>query len=280
MSELGKILGDEQVRGRDVERQMGKAADVGTRYDIYAESIYIKDNEIQKELYDCDNYDDITQWYMPFEAKDALTPTLNAQKKKKGNYSMTLGVDVSQDASTFAKWVSTKNYGDLSLFTGQSSGNPDAGSIKIWTYANSTAYSNLQSTTALEFDIGSSGANMISFKRSKASTFNENNWKEVELNLTTGTVTGTPDWTAIDLSAIKLNETGSPSDFEVYIDDIRITSPATRAYTRTLGKAFILGWGPPVSGRGHLGVTQGFYNTLGEDSMGAWTATTLNNLDA
>lgn len=90
---------------------------------------------------------------------------------------------------------------NVSDFTGASSGTPTKGSVMIW-----LKFSDYTDVTSIKLRVGSDSSNYVEMTMDAPT---DNDWYYTTKKLTSGTVTGTPVWTALDYIAIVVAETGS-----------------------------------------------------------------------
>jgi hypothetical protein len=145
---------------------------------------------------------------------------------KQGSGSMKLVYDSSIGYTTCALF-SAQDYGDLSEYTGVSSGTPTQGTIGLWLYV-----ADPDDVTELFFNIGSSSTDNITYLgRSYSSVNGYNNFGSLTLSLQAGwnyilfdldnpeILNGTPDWTSVDFSAFGM----TAQDTTVYLDYLTIS---------------------------------------------------------
>ena len=134
---------------------------------------------------------------------------------------------------------STQSYGDLSTYTGAASGTPAQGTVGLWLQFDSVSSFSV-SAGWLTLRLGSDASNYALYTaRSYASVNGYENWGSLSLptSLTAGiwyymlfdldapdSVTGTPDWTAVDYTRIRLDVDGVGTIGDVYFDYFTISS--------------------------------------------------------
>lgn len=131
--------------------------------------------------------------------------------KEFGTNSMKFALTFATGQGTGTK---TTSIGNVSAITGVNSGTPTKGYACIDLYSDSLT--NLNATDALIYRIGSGAGDYVEFKLQKTSLV-VSTWYRWNMDLTTGTVTGTPDWTAMDYQKLFVNCTGNVN---VYFDDM------------------------------------------------------------
>lgn len=117
--------------------------------------------------------------------------------------------------------TSTQSYGDLSSYTGVASGLPSQGTIGLW--LNQPVASSI---SGVQLRIGSSASDYIQqnasiYDSAYGYAFSTANWIYLTFDLDTASVTGTPDWTAVDYTRIDITAvTGTGT---IYLDYFTIS---------------------------------------------------------
>jgi len=118
--------------------------------------------------------------------------------------------------------TSTQSFGDISAYTGQSSGTPSQGTIGVWLYVSIAS-----DVTSISLKLGSSVSDYTNMTGvGYASVDGYNNWGNLSFSLQAGwnyllfdldggTETGTPDWTACDYASFDIAFAGNTT---VYLD--------------------------------------------------------------
>jgi len=118
--------------------------------------------------------------------------------------------------------ASTNNYGDISEFTGATSGSPTKGTIGLWVYVSTAT-----DITNITLRIGSSDSNYTEVgAKAYASVIGYSNWSDLTFTMQTGwnyllfdldggTETGAPDWENCDYTRLEFALAG---DTTFYMD--------------------------------------------------------------
>ncbi len=121
---------------------------------------------------------------------------------------------------------STTSLGDLSAYTGQSSGTPSQGTVGLWVYL--AAATDLTGDITLK--IGSGASNYTETTGREYTSSNVygleiatwvTGWNYVMFDLDGGSETGTPDWTAVDYVNIEFNT--NTASGTLYVDYLTIS---------------------------------------------------------
>jgi len=103
--------------------------------------------------------------------------------------------------------TTTQSLGDLSRYSGLASGTPTSGMVGLWAYVISTA-----DIVGAIVRIGSSASDYAEVigrcYGESALDFAETGYNYILFPLTSATVTGTPDWTAVDYERFEIGTTG------------------------------------------------------------------------
>ena len=164
------------------------------------------------------------------------------------------GTDISgaTDTATSATFSATVTQGNVSDITGIASGTPNKGLVCFW-------YKQADYTVVndIKVKVGSDSSNYteITFTPSQ-----NNDWNYARLELIDGTVTGTPDWTAFDYSAITVTETASSN---IIFDGLRFNATGSFTFdnvqTGVTFKDFRAGWKKPTAVMQKLADQNRFY---------------------
>jgi len=117
--------------------------------------------------------------------------------------------------------TTTQSFGDLSSYTGESSGTPSQGTIGLWVNNNTSTISEVR------LKIGSSSTDYAYYTgviyRSTEDGFGwQDDWTYLTFDLDVAeSVVGTPDWTAVDYAVIEIDLTTINGD--IYIDYLTIS---------------------------------------------------------
>lgn len=176
-----------------------------------ANGIIIKEFGLGKgNVFEVENFESIADWSAGGDAAISLDST----------YSLFTGLNSMKIALTYSTGTgnasSTTSMGDVSAYTGISSGTPTMGWMTIFFYADDTSL--LNATDAIEVRIGSSASDYLSAVF-QASDLTDDTWVGLLVDMADGsnvTVTGTPDWTAVDYRNIIIKCTATT---DVYIDN-------------------------------------------------------------
>jgi len=128
-----------------------------------------------------------------------------------GSKSMKIAITYSTGTGTATK---TTSIGDISSITGVSSGTPTGGTVSMKVRPNS-----LTDFTSITYKIGSSASDYAS-KTVTLSGLTEDTWSGFNIDLTDASITGTPDWTAVDYQQIVIVAT---DDCDLYVDDVWVS---------------------------------------------------------
>jgi hypothetical protein len=143
---------------------------------------------------------------------DNCTLAENTTTKIVGNKSL----KITSLNPTFAI-STTQSFGDLSGYTGVSSGRPAHGTIGLW-----VCVGNSNHLSEIILQIGSDSSNFLSIKGARTCTDKfelEKGWNYVVFRLKNGTTTGTPDWTEVDYARFIFS--GSEG-IDIYVNYITI----------------------------------------------------------
>lgn len=166
-------------------------------------------------------------WTAAFDASSRTTGTDAAV----GSYAATFGWTYSVGAASFIA-NGTLTSSDVSTYTGVASGTPTGGKMTFRLECEDAS-----KITTLKIGIGSDGSNYAEYTVPAAAL--ASTWTSVTIDLTTGTVNGTPVWTALDWAQVQVTETGTSS---ISIDDLRIygSTAITEGHVDTSGSALAL----------------------------------------
>jgi len=140
------------------------------------------------------------------ETGDGINPVISTTLRE-GTSSGKLGWTYSAGTATFTASPSGKN---ISTYTGVSSGTPTAGRLGIWIKANDST-----KVSSVVVKIGSGASHYLAL----TIPITSNEWVYYTPLLTSGVVTGAPDYTDCDYLAIIATETSSSF---ILVDGIRI----------------------------------------------------------
>ena len=199
---IGNIFYNVQVVG--FERIFDKKLIADTWEDVDARYI-INDfvNSTVNYNYTLDNisYEDNTaiqaEWV---ESGDGDNPTVDTSDYLEGTSSGVFGWTNSSGTATFTASPDSTSVIDV---VGVSSGSPTEGFLMLWV---KPADYTVVSSIALR--VGSDSSNYTEVSLPDVTS---NEWQYLHANLSAGTTTGTPDWTAVDYITIVVTETGSSS---------------------------------------------------------------------
>jgi len=165
---------------------------------------------LNNELDDMDYDDDSAVQAEWIESGDGNNPTNNTTDQVQGDGAVDLNWTNSGGTATFS---ATPTSQDLSALTGASSGSPVEGNVTLW-YKRSAA----AGISSVAVRVGSDSSNYVELSFTPEA---DTDMHFISLALVDGTVTGTPDWTAVDYLAIVVSETTSAA---LTVDDIRMTA--------------------------------------------------------
>jgi len=167
----------------------------------------------------------------------ATSQILDSMDSSSGSWAVEFGSGVSDEAVIVAAGagslqvefdaggddniLSNQSYGDISAFTGVSSGLPVSGILKIWVYFTNVTF---DLTYPVWIKFGSSASNYIAVDPiDMPETPVINTWYELtyDLSVTVSDV-GTPNWAAADYLKIHLSIDGAETIGTMYFDHIRI----------------------------------------------------------
>ena len=141
------------------------------------------------------------------ESGDGNNPTVDTSDLREGTSSGVFGWTFSGGSAT---WEATPISQNISEFTGVNSGAPSEGVLGFWYECT-----NFNNITDFRVRIGSSSSDYAEV----TVTPTVNDWVFHDARLEDATITGTPDWTAVDYLALVVNETATSS---IRIDGIRV----------------------------------------------------------
>lgn len=183
-------------------------ADVDSRYIINS---FVDSSVNYNQLVDNLDYDNTTalraEW---IESGDGNNPTIDSSDYIIGDTSAVFDWTNSGGTATFS---ATPTSADFSDFTGVSSGAPTAGLLMAWVKT-----SNQANISAFKIRIGSDSSNYAEVSYSLTTS---DDWQYISGKLVDASITGTPDWTAVDYCAVVITETG---DGQVMMNDIRVNA--------------------------------------------------------
>jgi len=154
------------------------------------------------------SYDNVTdlraEW---IESLDGDNPTFDDADFLEGDSSGVFGWTFSGGTAT---WSGSPTARSIAQFVGVSSGAPTEGEFMLWGKATDHT-----KVTSVKVRIGSDSSNYaeITF------TFSSNDWEYKKAKLTDATITGTPDWTAVDYCAIVITQT---ADSYIKLNGLRV----------------------------------------------------------
>ena len=170
-----------------------------------------------------DSYADNTALQSAWTAAgDAAAAVLDTSTFNSGKQSAKLAFTHSTGSATWTYDVSTTQGStfDLSSFTG-SSGTPTRGRIEMIVYIPDTTTQG--HITKISVQIGSDSSNYVECDYTVSGNTIVG-WNKLIYDMSSGSVTGTPDWTAVDHFQIKLTVTDGTSEY-IYVDRIRAYDP-------------------------------------------------------
>jgi hypothetical protein len=163
----------------------------------------INRNEEVDEMNYADNAAIQAEW---IESGDGGNPTVDTSDYREGTSSGVLPWSNSGGTATFEATPTSINVDD---YTGASSGAPTKGVLGFWYKAVTDS-----DITSFDIRVGSDSSNYASF----TITPTDSEWTFEGLKFTDASITGTPDWTAVDYLAIVVTEV---SDGSIKIDGVR-----------------------------------------------------------
>ena len=113
---------------------------------------------------------------------------------------------ITSSASPFSI-STTQSFGDLSAYSGVSSGTPTTGTVGVWVYLQANEI------TGITLRIGSSSGNYteIAGVKTISDAFDvQDGWNYFVFRLKNGTTTGTPVWTAVAYARIQVASSAVP----------------------------------------------------------------------
>lgn len=142
------------------------------------------------------------------EANDADNPTVDTSDYIEGSSSGVFNWSVLGGTAT---WRHIPDSTDMEDIVGVASGSPTNGFVMLW--VKPTDYTKI---TSLKVRIGSSSSD---YTEVEFDVPQNNDWNYVSAKLANGTTAGTPDWTAIDYTQIRIGET---ADSSIKINGLRV----------------------------------------------------------
>jgi len=135
------------------------------------------------------------------ETGDGDNPTIDSSDFIEGDAAGVLNWTNAGGTATFTGTVTSK---DVSTFTGAASGAPTEGEMMIWLNG-----ADVSTMTDIKLRVGSDASNYAEFDLEVPDTDGE--WQYYSKKFVNASITGTPDWTAVDTVVIVITETGSSS---------------------------------------------------------------------
>jgi len=135
------------------------------------------------------------------EADDGNNPTIDTvdfiEADNSGVFSWT------NTGANEASWSAAPTSFDASEWTGVASGTPTKGQLMVW-----ADFDDISVVTSFKMQVGSASGDQIEVTFTLTGASNDGEFVYYLAKLTGGTVTGTPDWTAVDFAKIIIGETG------------------------------------------------------------------------
>ncbi len=144
------------------------------------------------------------------ESSDGTDPQLNVDHYIQGTSAVDFLWTNSGGTAIFTASPESK---DISQFTGVSTGQPTKGNLTFWYLRDSAV-----GITNIKIRIGSGASDYLELTLVPEADLVDH---FISLPMAAGTVTGTPDWTAMDFLQIRIAETTSSL---ITIDDVRVTA--------------------------------------------------------
>lgn len=144
------------------------------------------------------------------ESDDGSAPTVDSSNFIERDSSGDFTWINSSGTATFTAALTSQDFSD---FSGASSGTPSEGSLMIW--INPSDYTAI---SAITLKVGSDSSNYASFSLDLPTS---NEWTYINVNLIDASITGTPDWTAIDYVEIIITQTSSSN---ILLNGLRVLS--------------------------------------------------------
>lgn len=163
-----------------------------------------------REIDDMDYADNTAVQAEWLETGDGSNPVKDAVNILQGSSAVNFPWTNSGGTATFTASPVAANFSE---FTGVGSGQPTKGNLTFW-YKRSAA----TGITSVQFRFGSGPSDYLPLSFIPEA---DTEWHFKSIRLPSGTIVGTPDWTAADYLALVIAETGSAN---ITIDDIRITA--------------------------------------------------------
>lgn len=142
------------------------------------------------------------------ESGDGGNPTVDTSDFMEGDASAVLPWT---NSSGTALWSATPSSQDYSAFTVATTGTPTGGELMAW--IKTANYANI---TTLWVRVGSDSSN---YARVALTLENTTDWQYCRAKLKTASITGTPNWAALNYCAVEIAQTGNGS---IRINGIRI----------------------------------------------------------
>jgi len=144
------------------------------------------------------------------ESGDGNNPTVNSSDYMEGDASAVLAWTNSGGTATWSATPTSLSYSD---FTGVASGTPTEGDVMCWVKTGD--YSNI---TSVKIRVGSDSSNYAEVTMPLTDT---TDWQYISSKLINATITGTPNWAAVDYVAVVIDQTASG---DIKINGIRVNA--------------------------------------------------------
>ena len=157
-----------------------------------------------------EDFNSIADWTSGGDCVDSVDSTITLFT---GGDSVKLTITDNTHTSTM---TSTTTIGDLSSYTGASSGTPAQGWMTLFFYPSDTTQ--LDATDFIKVRIGSGASDYLE-ATIQASELTDTSWAGILIDMANGsnvTITGTPDWTDVDYRYISVLTTGN---CDLYLDN-------------------------------------------------------------
>ena len=185
--------------------------DVDSRYIINS---FVNSTVNLNSTLDVIDYDDNTAIQAEYiEGTDGSNPTISSADFLEGDAS---GVFAWTFAVGTATWAATPTSKDVSQLVGVSSGTPTEGSLMLWIKTTDQV-----DITSFKIRIGSSSAN---YAECTFTLDESEDWQYIFVKLADSnktTITGAPDWTAVDYAQIRITETATG---QVKLNGLRVNA--------------------------------------------------------
>lgn len=203
-----------QVTGIDYSKIFDKKtvrdtwADVDSRYII---NDFVNTTVNLNQVLDTMAYaDDAAIQAVYFEGSDGGNPTVNTTDFIESTASAVFSWTFAAGTATFSAAVTSR---DISELTGASSGTPTKGNLMLWLKTSDFAL-----ISDLKVRVGSDSGNYAEFT---VELENTTDWQYVSMRFTDASISGTPDWTAVDYVRFVVTETASG---DIQVNGLRVNA--------------------------------------------------------